>query len=269
LRVQTRYDERQSQGLGARRHFGIIWALLLREVATRYGRRNLGFLWLLGEPLLFCLGVLALWTVIRPPYEHGIKVIPFVLTGYMPIILVRHMVTHAVNCVRANSGLLYHRHITLMHLFSARLALEFIGVSLSFLVVAVVLGLFGLIDFPPKLHLVYGGWLLMAWTAFGLAMILGALSEIYEVMERFVALFTYILVPVSGTFYMAAWIPAQYREVALTLPLLHSVEMIRGGFLGDQVQVFYNPVYAIAWAAGLTFVGLLTLRFVRDRVEVE
>ena len=234
--------------LGARRHGGIIWALLLRELATRYGRSNLGFLWLIGEPLLFCGGVLALWTVIKPPYEHGIRVIPFVLTGYMPIILVRHMISHAVNCIRANGGLLYHRDITVIHLFVARLLLEFIGVTLGFLLVAVVLGLFGQVEVLAKPMLVFAGWGLLAWIAFGLALIMGALSEIYEVAERFVALFTYILVPVSGTFYMAAWLPEQYRQAALYLPILHTVEMIRDGFLGDTVRTYYNPVYAMCWA---------------------
>ncbi|MBM3613658.1 MAG: hypothetical protein FJX19_11965, partial [Alphaproteobacteria bacterium] len=41
----------------------VIGALVLREVITRYGRHNLGFAWLLLEPLVFTLGVIMLWTV--------------------------------------------------------------------------------------------------------------------------------------------------------------------------------------------------------------
>ena len=237
----------------ARGHARIIWALLLRELATRYGRNNLGFLWVIAEPLVFCAGVLVLWTVIKPPYEHGIRIIPFVVTGYMPIILVRHMIQHALNCVKANAGLLYHRQITILHLFTARLSLEFLGVTLAFLVVATILGFLGLVEFPQKLSLVYGGWLLLAWTSFGLALVLGALAEMVEAIERIVAVFTYVLVPLSGTFYMAAWLPPAYRKGVLYLPFLHSVEMIRGGFFGDSVTVYYNVGYAAGWAAALTF----------------
>ena len=39
----------------------VLSALLLRELLTRYGRHNLGFLWLFVEPMLFTLGVTALW----------------------------------------------------------------------------------------------------------------------------------------------------------------------------------------------------------------
>jgi capsular polysaccharide transport system permease protein len=242
---------------------------MLRELATRYGRNSLGFFWVVGEPLLFCIGVLILWTAIKPPYEHGVRIIPFVVTGYMPIILVRHMVTHAMNCVRSNASLLYHKSITVLHLFTARLVLEFISVTFAFVLVLLVLGFVGLVSAPEQLSLVYGGWCLLAWTSFGLAMSVAALAEMYEIVERFVAVVTYVLVPLSGTFYMAAWLPENVRRAALTLPFLHSVEMVRAGYFGSSVRTYYDVGYAAAWAAVLTLVGLLLLRFVRARVEVD
>jgi capsular polysaccharide transport system permease protein len=40
----------------------IIWALILREIITRYGRENLGILWFFAEPLLFITGIAILWS---------------------------------------------------------------------------------------------------------------------------------------------------------------------------------------------------------------
>ncbi|MGA0602280.1 ABC transporter permease [Caulobacter sp. KR2-114] len=254
---------------GWRVHLRIIWALMLRELSTRYGRDNIGFLWVVAEPLLFAAGVLALWGVARPPYEHGLRVLPFVITGYMPIILVRHMISHGMNCVRANRELLYHRQIAVLHLFFARLALEFVGVSLAFVVIFVLLNAAGQMDPPARLYLVYAGWVILAWTSFGLALIFGALAEMFDYVERFVSVITYILVPLSGTFYMAAWLPPGFRRMALYLPFLHSVEMIRGGFFGEFTPTYFDPTYACAWAAGFTVVGLALARGVRDRVEIE
>lgn len=250
-------------------HARVIWALMLRELGTRYGRDNIGFLWVIGEPLLFCLTVMGLWSVIRPPYEHGIRIIPFVMTGYMPILLMRHMIQHTLNCVKANSGLLYHRRISILHLFVARLVLEFVGVSLAFVAVFTVLFAFGLTSAPSDLALVYGGWLLLAAVTFGLAMIVGALSELTDFVERFVSALTYILVPLSGTFFMAEWLPAEYREIALTVPFLHCIEMVRAGFFGEFVRSYYDIGYVAAWAISLTIFGLVLLRFVRARVQVD
>jgi capsular polysaccharide transport system permease protein len=254
---------------GARGHLRIVWALMLRELSTRYGRDNIGFLWVIAEPLLFAAGVLALWDVARPPYEHGLRVLPFVITGYMPIILVRHMISHGMNCVRANRELLYHRQIAILHLFLARLALEFVGVSLAFIVIFTILHAAGQMDLPAQLQLVYGGWVILSWTSFGLALIFGSLAEMFDYVERFVSVITYILVPLSGTFYMAAWLPPGFRRMALYLPFLHSVEMIRAGFFGEFVPTYFSPAYACAWAAGFTVVGLALARGVRDRVEIE
>jgi len=35
---------------------------MMREVITRYGRDNLGVLWMVGEPMIFTIGVATLWS---------------------------------------------------------------------------------------------------------------------------------------------------------------------------------------------------------------
>lgn len=259
----------QEMTRGLQAHGSILWALMMRELATRYGRYNIGFLWVIAEPLLFCVAVLGLWTLIKPPYEHGIRLAPFVVTGYMPILLVRHMVNQAMTCVRANASLLYHRQITVLHLFLSRMGVEFAGVSFAFIVVVTVLGVFGQMRAPEKLWMIYLGWGLLAWIALGLSLIVGAAAELVSVIERFVSTLTYVLVPLSGTFYMVAWVAPDYRRYVLLLPFIHPVEMIRGGFFGDAAPVFYDIPYTCAWAAAFTVLGLLMLRHVRDRVEVD
>lgn len=251
------------------RHRRIIWALSLREIVTRYGRENLGFLWVMGEPLLFCAGVSVMWSIIKPAYEHGVRIVPFVVTGYMPILLVRHVLQHGMFAVRVNSPLLYHRQITILHLFFARSIVELVGVTLAFILIGAVLVPFGLLSLPENLALVYAGWFLLALMSFGLAMIFGAVFEIFEPIERFVSLLTYMLVPLSGTFYMADWIPEPYRDDVLYIPFLNTVEMIRGGFFGSSVHTYFNIPYTVAWAAGFVVLGLVLATFVRRRVHVD
>lgn len=251
------------------RHRRIIWALSLRELVTRYGRENLGFLWVIGEPLLFCISVSIMWSIIKPTYEHGIRIVPFIVTGYMPILLIRHGLQHGMYAVRVNAPLLYHRQISILHLFFARWIVEVVGVTFAFIVICVMLIPVGLLDFPQNLGLVYAGWFLLAWLTLGLAMIFGSLFEIFEPIERFVSVITYMMVPLSGTFYMAAWIPAQYRDYVLLIPFLNCVEMIRGGFFGDAVHTYYDIPYTMAWGAGFTLAGLGLSNFVRSRVHIE
>jgi capsular polysaccharide transport system permease protein len=262
--------------LGARRfadaldtHRRVLWALLMRELSTRYGRDNIGFLWVIAEPLVFAGGVAVLWTVIKPAYEHGIRVVPFVVTGYLPLILIRQTVGFTVGTIRVNQGLLYHRQITPLHLFIARFGIEALGISLAFIVIVLGLILFGVMSLPRDLLPVYAGWFLLAWMSFGVALMMGALGQIFEFVERFVQVITYVLIPLSGAFYMAAWLPPKLREGVLYLPFIHCFELIRKGFFGEFVTAYFNLTYAAGWAAGLTMAGLVLVQFVRGRVEVE
>jgi capsular polysaccharide transport system permease protein len=249
-------------------HRRIIWALLMRELATRYGRSNIGFLWLIAEPLVFAGLVSLLWRTIKAPYEYGIPVVPFVVTGYLPLILFRQSVNYSVGAVTVNQDLLYHRQITPLHLFIGRAFVEFIGVTLAFCVIVTGLNLVGLMNPPQDVLMVYGGWLLLSWIVFGVSTIVGALAEIFEFMDKFVSVATYIMVPLSGAFFMVSWLPPRYREIVLFLPFIHCFELIRRGFFGEFITAYYNIPYAVVWAAGLTLVGLWLVQFVRSRVEV-
>jgi capsular polysaccharide transport system permease protein len=165
--------------------------------------------------------------------------------------------------------LLYHRQITVLHLFIARLFLEFISVTLSFMTIYVVMIYFGQMHPPANLPMLYLGWTTLAWLAFAVALILGGIGEIIEFTERFVMVITYVLVPLSGTFFMVAWIPASFRKTALLMPFLDTTEMIRAGYFGSSVRTYFNIPYTLSCCMVLTFFGLLILRFVRENVEVE
>ncbi len=253
------------------RHFRIMHALLLRELSTRFGRDNIGFLWIMGEPIIFAAGVSLLWSQIRPPYEDGIPLIPFIITGYMPLILLRQIVGYSVNAVKGGVFLLYHRMITPLHLIISRSLIEFIGISMSFFVIVIVYHALGLMQFPTRFAgfaLIYEGWFLLAWVSISLGLVMSALAEIFEAVEKFIQIVTYVSIPISGAFLMAVDMPPKLRGMSMSLPLIHCFEMLRRGYFGDGVVTIYNASFAVAWAVILTLLGLILVQFVRGRVEV-
>lgn len=250
-------------------HARIIRALVLREIMTRYGREGLGFLWLVGEPLAFCLGVIVLWTTIKPTYEHGVRVAPFVMSGYMCLLLLRHLITHSLHALQANSGLMFHRSIKPLHIYMSRAVLEIMGGTLAFVVVYLILIVLRQVGAPKDVLLLYSGWFILAWLCFGLALVMSALSIRYETVERLSNLVTYLLIPVSGSFIMAAYVPDQYRDYYLMIPFPHAIEMVRAGIFGEFVKTYYTPWYPIAWGTALVFLGLILLRLVQENIETE
>lgn len=241
----------------------------MREVITRYGRKGIGFLWLAGEPLMFCLGVVTMWSVIKPEYEHGVRVGPFIMTGYMCLLLLRHIVSYNTVAVQANVGLLYHRVVTPLHIYLSRCVMEFAGASGAFIIVYTILFLLGEVGPPADVLILYTGWALLAWLSSGMSLVFASLAIEHEVMERIVPVIMYLMIPLSGAFVMAAWLPERYREIFLLIPFPNAFEMVRAGVFGEFTPTYYHIDYAVAWAAGLSIVGLLNVARAKRHLEVE
>ena len=251
------------------RHFRIARALMMREMTTRFGREGLGMAWVIGEPLVFCLGVLVLWSFTKPAYEHGVRLAPFVMSGYMCLILIRHMIGALVNALQANLGLLYHRNVAPLHIFGARVMLEVVGTTAAFIVVYLVLLALGQVSLPRDYLLLYAGWFLLAWISMGFSLILTGLAMRYEMVERVVGLIGYLLIPLSGVFMMADWAPPQVREILLYVPFVHGVEMVRAGIFSEFIPTHYDAKYALMWGAIFNIFGLALIAGARDRIIVD
>ncbi len=254
------------------RRAGIVGALIMREILTRYGRKNIGFLWLIGEPILFALGIIGIRSLIyhEPGLgTHGLPLVTFLMTGYMPFILFRHITSRSIHCIRANQSLLYHRQVKLLDVFVARHLLEIAGVIAAFVAASALFITLGFMELPADLALLYAGWFYAVWFSIGFALVVGPASELSEVVDRIYQPFSYFLVVLSGCFYMADWLPPTLREYALYNPMLHFFEMIRYGWFGDPVRAHYDVGYLTGWCLTLTFAGLIMISFTRTRMALE
>lgn len=254
---------------GLARHARIVGALMLREMVTRYGREGIGFLWVIGEPLLFCLGVIIMWSLIKPAYEHGVRVGAFVMTGYMCLLLLRHLIQHSLGAIEANIGLLHHRQIRIFHVYLARSAVEFLGTTAAFVFVFTILFAMRQVELPKSPLLLYWGWISLAILSFGIALFLSALAVRFAVVERVTQLFTYMLIPLSGAFFTVSVVPPAFRDDFLMVPIPSAVEMVRAGFFGEFFEAYYYPLYPSF--AGLLFIvsGLLLLSTAIKYVDIE
>lgn len=247
----------------------VIHALMIRELTTRFGRENIGFLWIMVEPLLFAGLVGLIWSVTKGPTEHGIGIIAFVATGYIPITLFRHGVSRSVAAFTANSSLLYHRQVKIVDFILVRFVIEVIGGMMAYLFMGVVLVLVNEMPVPADVGLLIAGWFVYAFFCFSLCLIIAPLSELSEVIEKFIPVTTYVMIPFSGLFYMLSWMTPQVREYLMLSPFVNGMEMMRKGIWGDQVTAYYNVWNPIGCALVATMIGLILCRRVRRTLAVE
>jgi len=249
--------------------FRVIGALLMREIITRFGRHNIGFLWLFVEPMLFTLGVTALWNAMKAAHGSNLPITAFAVTGYSSVLLWRNTATRCSTAITPNLGLLYHRNVRVFDLFASRIILEVTGATISFIILSFVFIALGWMGPPDDILKVLFGWLMLAWFGGSLAIVIGSLSERSEVVEKLWHPASYLLFPLSGAAFMVDWLPPAGREVVLWLPMVHGVEILREGYFGNAVRAHYDMGYLSMLCLCLTFVGLALAREAGRRVEPE
>lgn len=247
----------------------VIWALMLREVLTRYGRHNIGLFWLYVEPMMFTVGITILWYALGLNHGSNLPIMAFALTGYSTILLWRNMPNRVVMAVTSNLALMYHRNVRVIDLFASRLFLEFISVSSSFLFLMILFWGAGYMDLPEDVIGLAGAWLMTAWFGAGLALFLGAIGEKSEIVEKLWHPLAYILFPISGAAFIADAIPPGTRETMLLIPMVHCTEMIREAYFGSKIVAHYDVLYLLSWNLGLTIIGLTIERQLSREVVPE
>jgi len=247
----------------------VIHALIIRELHTRFGRENIGFLWIMVEPLLFAGLVAIIWRFMKGPEEHGIGIIAFVVTGYIPITLFRHGVSRSVSIFVANSSLMYHRQVKILDFVLARFAIEVIGSMMAYVFIASILVLFDEFPIPAQPGLLVAGWMLYSLFTLSLCFMVAPLSEMSEVLEKFMPVVTYVMIPFSGLFTMASWLTPTMREYLLWSPFVNAMEMMRKGIWGGQITAYYNIWNPLACSLVASMLGLALCRHVRRTLTVE
>jgi capsular polysaccharide transport system permease protein len=244
----------------------VIWALMMREVITRFGRENLGVLWLVGEPMIFTLGVTALWSAGGMHHGSALPITAFAVTGYSSVLMWRNTVTRCASGIQQNLNLLYHRHVRVIDVFITRILIEMGGATASFLVLLAIFIGIEWIDLPVDATLVLVGWLMLAWFGAALSLTMGAATAYSDLIERLWHPASYLLFPLSGAAFMVDWLPPAGQEAVLLLPMVHGVEVLREGYFGNTVRTHYDLAYMASVNLVLTVVGLLLVRDASHRV---
>lgn len=246
----------------------VIGALILREILTRYGRHNIGFLWLFIEPMFFSVGVTILWTYLEIS-KSDIPIAGFALTGYSAIVIWRNTVNKMTSTASSNRGLLYHQQVKILDLVLARMMVEFSGVTMSLVTLTIVFQQLGLMSLPIDPLVVVSGWLYLMWFVASVGMIAVYLGEASEVFDRVWHVVLYLTLPFTGAFSMMSWLPPQVQTVLAWSPMVHAVELLREGYFGKGIHAIYSVEFLIKANAALTLLGLLLVRKVRRGLEDE
>lgn len=246
----------------------VIGATILRELHTRFGRENIGYLWFVLEPTLLASGIAVIHVVTSRPLRDNMDVAPFYITGYCLYMLFRSNVNRASSVITSNRTLLYHRPITLADLVIARSLLEAAAIILTLYLLLGACAVLHLGHLPGRPLLLFLSVALMSWISTGLAMIICAASEKSAIVDRLVHPITYLILPASGLFFVLDWLPSPYRDILAWFPITQIEELAREGQFANFHSQYINIAYLLGVCSITTLIGMSWLRVVRSEIQL-
>jgi len=253
-------------GRSAAVQWRVIYALLMREILTRYGRHNIGFLWLFVEPMVFTTGVTILWTLTKSVHGSSLPIVAFALTGYSSVLLWRNMPARCIGAIEPNLALMYHRNVRVIDVFAARLLLEAGGATISFITLSLFYIYIGWLEPPDDVLTVIGGWLMIGWFGASLATFLGALAEKNEIVDRLWHPISYIAFPLSGAAFMVDALPPIAQHYILYVPMVNGIEIVREGYFGSQIHARYDFPYLLGCCVGLSLLAFAQVAVINREI---
>ncbi len=255
-----------ARGLELQAH--VIGALILRELHTRFGRDNIGYLWIIAEPMLLAGVVAGMHTGSSNHVILGVRPIPLALSGYCGFMVFRSIVTRAEATLHSNQPLLYHRAVTIFDMLFARAVLEFIATSAAFIILLAGAVALDIADVPVRPLVMLGAMVLLLWWSFAISLLVCAGCHASRLVERLLHPATYLMMPLSGAFFALKWIPEPYRTWLYWFPMVQIFELLRYGQFEDLDDRYVDLFYIIGWCLILTFIGQVSIKITRRHVHL-
>jgi ABC-2 type transport system permease protein/capsular polysaccharide transport system permease protein len=90
-----------------------------------------------------------------------------------------------------------------------------------------------------------------------------------ELVEKLWHPLSYLVFPLSGSAFMVDALPRDVQDLALYLPMVDGVEMVRDGYFGSYAHAHYDAGYLVAVSLILSLLGLSLLMLSRNLVTVD
>lgn len=243
---------------------GVIRALMLRDMRTRFGGSYWGYVVVVLWPIAHIFLIVSIMFFRGLSSPMGIDPILFVATGAVPTLVFQYTSREAMKAVLVNRPLMYYPQVKSFDIMVARFIVESIKGFQGLLIIIALLITIGIDPTPIDP--------ITAVEAYLLALILGlGLGAVNIGIQSFFPgwLWGYIIVTVlvyvtSGVFFLPHMLPNELYELAKWNPLVQIVEMTRLAY-NPQLGVTIDYYYVLGWAFGSLWVGLTMERTVVRR----
>lgn len=242
-----------------------IGALILREMATTYGRSPMGYLWAVAEPVGGILLLTAIFSVgfASPPLGTNFPI--FYATGIVPFLMYMSLSARIAGSIAYSRHFLAYPAVTFMDALIARIFLN----SITQVLVAYIV--FSGIYFTqetrtdPQVIGIMMSLLMAIAISVGVGTINCFLATAFPTWQLIWAILTRPMFLVSCIFFIFDNVPIPYRDWLWYNPLVHVIGQMRRSFYPSYAGDYVSFSYTFGVSLLLIVIGLALLaRYHRD-----
>lgn len=237
-----------------------ITALILREMATTYGRSPGGYLWAILEPVagIALLSFIFSLTPMSPSLGTNFQL--FYATGLLPLNIFSSISNRVAQSIAFSRQLLAYPTVTFMDAILARFFLNFLTQTMvAYLIFA---GLLLFFDTKVILRLPYiaAALALCGTLALGIGTLNCFLFTRFPLWAQLWGILMRPIFIISCVFVTFDQMPSWSRDWLWYNPIVHLVGMLRHGFYSTYHATYVSSAYVIGVSAVCMLFGVLLLR---------
>ncbi|MDS9466326.1 ABC transporter permease [Paracoccus sp. MBLB3053] len=246
----------------------ILSALVLREMATTYGKSAGGYVWAILEPVLGVLLLTVAFSLMLARPALGTNFSLFYATGLLPFTMFNDLSNKVATSIRYSRPFLAYPSVSFIDALLARVILN----TLTHIVILMVVvgGIFVIYDLPIVINVaeIFEALLMIVVLAVGVGTLNCYLMTAFPVWERAWHILTRPLFLASGIFFLYDMMPSAGQHILWYNPVLHCISQFRRGIYPTYEASYVSLPYVCGVAVTLLTFGLLLLaRNHRDLLE--
>ncbi len=238
----------------------VLFAMIVRETGTKFGRSYGGYFWAIAEPLggivMLTLGFSI--ALREPPMGNNFAL--FYATGVIPFMLFSNVSRSVASAIQTNRGLLRYPVVTPLDTVFSKFILDVLTMFMvAVLLYSGVILFYGLeVDFDAGSAAL--AFILAALLGLGLGTLNCVLFGFFPTWKNVWGVLTRPLFLMSGMFYTFQSLPVVLQDVLWWNPLIHVVGLMRAAFYSGYEAEYASPLYVLGISGVLFVIGAYLLR---------
>jgi capsular polysaccharide transport system permease protein len=250
----------------AQRQRRVLFALMLRNIRTRFFGNGLGYLVGIAWPLTHILIIVAIFTLAGRAAPYGDSTVLFIGTGVVPFMTFSYLARLMMLSVIRARPLLAFPEVKVLDVLLAAALLEMLAAA-CVTIVLIIIAWFAGVDVMPR-------DVVQASYAFGAAILLGlgfgltngVIALATPAWFTGYALINILLWASAGVFFVPDALPTVLREAAAYQPVLQVIEWTRSAYYEGYGGLVLDRGYVIGVGLWTVFLGLLLERAMRGHL---